>query len=137
LLCEGLAATSDSEVDAQPTASSPIFQLKLVTEDAPDEIKGFGQPAHFGTAIVMLAQLKTTAPEPQASRDLYCLWYRRQAGVLMGVRMALNKLVASGLQLATGDGFGVEMSEMRRGIPHGAYTSVLEVRLTFRTIYNG
>ena len=136
-LCDGLTATSDSEVDIQPSGNSPIFQLKLINEEPPDELKGFGSPVHFGTAINLLAQLKTTAAEPQASRDLYRLWYTRTNGNLQGVRIALNQLVSTGLQLASGDAFMVEMSEMRRGISAGSYTCALECRLTFRTIFNG
>lgn len=137
LLCDGLAAVSDSEVDVQPSGNSPILQIKFLNEEPPDELKGFGSPVHFGTAISLLVQLKTTAAEPQASRDLHRLWYTRTNGNLQGVRIALNQLVSTGLGLASGDSFMVELSEMRRGISAGAYTCALECRLTFRTVFNG
>ena len=139
-LCDGLTAFSDSEVDTQPTANSPMFQIKFLSEVPPTELQGIGAGAtHFETAITYLAQIKTTAPQPQAARDLYNLWYRRDTvtGNLTGVKIAINQLLATGLVLSTNDRFRVDASEMRRGLPHPPYTDVLEIRLTFTNGFNG
>lgn len=137
-LCEGLTAVTDSQVATQATGNSPLFQILFREESVPDNLQGIGSATHFGTQIVFSCQLKSTAPEPKASRDLFALWYRRDAATqnLRGLKIALHQLMATGLAVGL-DQFQVGLSTFRPGQPHDSYTSVFDFDLAFQRMFNG
>lgn len=136
-LLEGLAAITDSEVDAQPSGNSPILQIKFASEDPASAIAGFGSPTCFGQVETLIVFLRTTAPEPQASRDLFRLWWQGPKFARVGVKIALQQLVATGLKISD-DSWGVQMGAMTAANVRGTnYTAALQCPIKFASMFDG
>jgi len=109
--------------------------MQFVGEGPPSAIQGIGEPTHFETVLQFRLSLKSTAPAPQSWRDLFNLWYRRESGALKGVKIAVNQLLATGLETAGGDRWAASCGEMKPVPGRDGYTAILELPLYFSTMF--
>lgn len=125
---------TDSEIDDQPTDSSPIFQLRLVS-DGVSELQGYGDPLQWLQTVQMVAHFKTTRPDPSLSGLYSALLDVDTEFQIIGLRPALNELICTGLSAANRSWL-VSVGDFRKVNTYGAYTGVLEAQIVVQHAFS-
>lgn len=129
---------TDSEDEIQPTANSPIFQIKFAAEIPPEELQGFGDAGHFRYGLRFTGLFKTTTPGAEAHGELYRKWLtiNPETNDAEGFKLALHQLSATGLSVGPFPCF-VTLGETTPGPTPPGYTACIQVPITITTAFPG